>query len=91
MKRKVTLVFHDEDLYTRLKIEAVRRRRTASDIVADAVGEWLENHEDAELLPIIDSARAEWRKKGGRRWSEAEHELEESIRHRERHTPAKHV
>jgi len=91
MKRKVTLVFHDEDLYTRLKIEAVRRRRTASDIVADAVGEWLENHEDAELLPMIDSARDEWRKKGGRPWSEAEHELEESIRHREGRTSAKHV
>ena len=91
MKRKVTLVFHDEDLYTRLKIEAVRRRRTASDIVADAVGEWLENHEDAELLPIIDSARAEWKEKGGRPWSEAEHELGESVRHREGRTPAKHI
>ena len=91
MKRKVTLVFHDEDLYMRLKIEAVRRRRTASDIVADAVGEWLESHEDAELLPVIDSARAEWKKKGGRPWSEAEHELEGSIRHREGHTRAKRV
>jgi hypothetical protein len=91
MKRKVTLVFHDEDVYTRLKIEAIRRRRTASDIVADAVGEWLDNHEDAELLPMIDSARAEWKEKGGRPWSEAEHELEESARRREGHTPAKRV
>jgi len=63
MKRKVTLLLHDEELYTRLKIEAVRRRTTASGIVADAVREWLESRRDAELLPVIDSARAEWEEK----------------------------
>ena len=83
MKRKMTLVFHDEDLYTQLKIEAVKRRTTASDIVADAVREWLESREDTELLPAIDAARTEWKEKGGRPWSEAERELEESISHRE--------
>jgi hypothetical protein len=91
MKRKVTLVFHDEDLYTRLKIEAIRRRITASEIVADAVGEWLESHEDAELLPVIDSARAEWKEKGGRPWSEAEHELDKSFSRREGRARAKRV
>ena len=84
MKRKMTLVFHDEDLYTQLKIEAVRRRTTASDIVADAVREWLESREDAELLPAIEAARTEWEEKGGRPWAEAERELEESVSHRER-------
>ena len=83
MKRKMTLVFHDEDLYTQLKIEAVKRRTTASDIVADAVREWLESREDAELLPMIEAARTEWEEKGGRPWSEAERELEESVSHRE--------
>ncbi len=83
MKRKVTLVFHDEDLYTQLRIEAVRRRTTASNIVAEAVREWLESREDADLLPVIDSARAEWKEKGGRSWSEAERELEEAISPRE--------
>jgi Arc/MetJ-type ribon-helix-helix transcriptional regulator len=83
MKRKMTLVFHDEDLYTQLKIEAVRRRTTASDIVADAVREWLESREDTELLPAIEAARTEWKEKGGRPWSEAERELEESVSHRE--------
>ena len=83
MKRKMTVVFHDEDLYTQLKIEAVKRRSAASDIVADAVREWLESHEDAELLPVIEAARTEWQKKGGRPWSEAERELEKSISHRE--------
>ena len=83
MKRKMTLVFHDEDLYTQLKIEAVKRRTTASDIVADAVREWLESREDAELLPAIEAARTEWEEKGGRPWSEAERDLEESVSHRE--------
>ena len=83
MKRKMTLVFHDEDLYTQLKIEAVKRRTTASDIVADAVREWLESREDAELLPAIEAARTEWEEKGGRPWSEAEREMGESVNHRE--------
>jgi len=83
MKRKMTVVFHDEDLYTQLKIEAVKRRTAASDIVSDAVREWLESREDAELLPAIEAARTEWEGKGGRPWSEAERELEESVSHRE--------
>ena len=91
MKRKMTLVFHDEDLYTQLKIEAVKRRTTASDIVAEAVREWLESHEDAELLPAVEAARKEWEEKGGRPWSEAERELEESVSHREGATEAKRV
>jgi len=91
MKRKMTLVFHDEDLYTQLKIEAVRRRTTASDIVADAVREWLENREDAELVPTIEAARTEWKEKGGRPWPEAEREIEDSIDRREGATEAKRV
>jgi len=91
MKRKVTLVFHDEDLYTQLKIEAIRRRTTASNIVADAVREWLESREDAELLPVIEAARTEWKEKGSRTWSEAEREIEESIDHREGASKAKRV
>jgi len=43
------------------------------------------------LLPVIDSARAEWKEKGGRPWSEAEHELEESISHRQGRAGAKRV
>ena len=91
MKRKMTLVFHDEDLYTQLKIEAVKRRTTASDIVADAVREWLESREDAELVPAIEAARTEWKEKGGRPWSEAEREIEDSIDRREGATEAKRV
>jgi hypothetical protein len=79
MKRKMTLVFNDEDLYMQLKIEAVRRRTTASFIVADAVREWLESREDAALVPVIKEARAEWREKGGRPWGEAKRDLEKTV------------
>ena len=91
MSRKMTVVFHDEELYTYLKVEAARRHMPASEIISDAVSEWLESREDAELLPVIDSARTEWKEKGGRPWSEAERELEESISHRERAAEAKRV
>ncbi len=78
MSRRMTVVFHDEELYTYLKVEAARRHMPASDIIADAVREWLESREDAELLPVIETTRAEWKEKGGRPWSEVEQELEEA-------------
>jgi hypothetical protein len=76
MSRKMTVVFHDEDLYTYLKVEAARRHTAASEIVTDAVRQWLENREDAELLPVIKEARAEWKAKGGRPWIEVEQEMD---------------
>jgi len=87
----MTVVFHDEELYTHLKVEAARRHMPASEIIAEAVSEWLENREDAELLPVIESVRSEWKEKGGRPWSEAERELEETVAQRERTTEAKGV
>jgi len=89
MSRRMTVVFHDEELYTQLKVEAARRHMAASDIIAQAINDWLESREDAELLPVIEAARTEWREKGGRPWSEAERELEESVSHREGATEAK--
>lgn len=91
MKRKMTVVFHDEELYTELKVEAVRRHTAASDIVTDAVREWLESREDAELLPVIEAARTEWKEKGDRPWSKAEREVEVSIDRREGAAEAKRV
>jgi len=79
MSRRMTVVFHDDELYTNLKIEAVRRRKPASDIISEAVHEWLENREDAELLPVISDARTEWKRKGGRSWAEAEKEIAQKI------------
>ena len=91
MSRRMTVVFHDEELYTYLKVEAARRHMPASDIIADAVRQWLESREDAELLPVIETARAEWKEKGGRPWSEVEQELEEAVTQRERAAEAKGV
>ena len=84
MSRKMTVVFHDEELYTLLKVEATRRHMAASEIIADAVREWLECREDAELLPTIEAARTEWKEKCGRPWDEVEHEVEEATSQRER-------
>jgi hypothetical protein len=91
MSRKMTVVFHDEELYTYLKVEAARRHMPASEIMTDAVREWLESREDAELLPVIEAAEAEWKEKGGRPWLEVERELEESISHRDKATEARGV
>jgi len=83
MSIKMTVVFHDE-IYTHiLKLQAARRHMPASEIIADAVTEWLESREDAELLPAIEAARIEWKEKGGRPWSEIVTETEESINHRD--------
>jgi hypothetical protein len=91
MSRKMTVVFHDEDLYTYLKVEAARRHIAASEIIADAVREWLESREDAELLPSIEAARTEWKDKGGRPWSEVEREIQEAVDRREGAAEAKRV
>ena len=91
MSQRMTVVFHDEELYTYLKVEAARRHMPASDIIADAVRQWLESREDAELLPVIETARAEWKEKGGRPWFEVEQELEEAVTQRERAAEAKGV
>jgi Arc/MetJ-type ribon-helix-helix transcriptional regulator len=91
MSRRMTVVFHDEDLYTNLKVEAARRHKPASDIIAEAVREWLESREDAELLPVVEAARAEWQEKGGRPWAEVEGELQEAVSRREREAESRSV
>jgi len=82
MSRRMTVVFHDDDLYTDLKVAAVRRRRTASEIIAEAVTEWLESREDAALLPVVKSARAEYQAKGGRPWPGVRQEVDQSVTRR---------
>jgi len=78
--RRMTVVFHDEELYTALKVEAARRHRPASELVAEAVQEWLERQEDAEWVPLIEEARAEWQERGGRPWEAVEEELKQDLR-----------
>jgi hypothetical protein len=65
MVKRMTVVFDDEDLYTTLKIEAIRRGRAAKDIVSEAVREWLETREDEELQGEIEEARLAWEREGG--------------------------
>ena len=79
MTKRMTVVFHDENLYTSLKVEAAKKHKPASEIVAEAVAEWLERSEDEKLIPVIKAAQAEWEEKGGRSWDEVEKELEEDI------------
>jgi predicted transcriptional regulator len=71
MTKKMTVVFHDEELYTDLKIEAVKCHRSASDIIAEAVQQWLNDRESEELLPLIDEAVKEAEEKGYIPWEEA--------------------
>ncbi len=76
MTKKMTVVFHDEQLYTDLKIEAVRRNRSASDIVSEAVLEWLQTKEDEEFIPMAEAAIADWEQNGGFKLEEVNREIE---------------
>ncbi|MFH1003564.1 MAG: hypothetical protein V1780_05405 [Chloroflexota bacterium] len=84
MTKKMTVVFHDVELYTDLKIEAVKRNRPASDIIAEAVREWLEVKEDEELIPIIEARLAECEEKGTCSWDEVASVVKETITRREK-------
>jgi hypothetical protein len=78
MTKKMTVVFHDEDLYFDLKMEAVRRNRPASEIVSEAVLEWLQAKEDEELVPMAETAIADWEQNGGFKLADVDREIEEA-------------
>lgn len=80
MAKRMTIVFDDEELYKQLRIEAVREGRHAKDIVSEAVREWLERQEDAELLPLIEAAEVESRRDGGIELSEFLRSLEPELK-----------
>jgi hypothetical protein len=84
MPKRMTVVFHDEELYTDLKVEAARRHTPASEIVSAAVREWLEQKEDAELLPLAEKALAEYRANGGIPWGQVKAEID-TIRQEPKH------
>lgn len=63
--KKMTVVFDDDALYTSVKVEAARRNQPVKKLISQALTEWLEAQEDAELLSEIEAARTEWRLKGG--------------------------
>jgi hypothetical protein len=78
MTKKMTVVFHDEELYTELKMEAVRRNRPASEIVCEAVLAWLQTKEDEELIPLAEAAIADWEQNGGFKLEDVNREIEET-------------
>lgn len=84
MSRKMTVVFHNEELYTDLKVEAARRHMAASDIVAEAVQLWLDEKESEELAPFIEEARRDYEAGRTRPWEEVEKELDEALAKREK-------
>jgi hypothetical protein len=84
MSRKMTVVFHDEELYTSLKVEAARLHIAASEIIAEAVRDWMDAREDEELLPVIEARLEEYKEKGAKTWHEVEREAEEAIEKRDK-------
>jgi hypothetical protein len=78
MTKKMTVVFHDEELYLELKMEAVRRNRPASEIVSEAVLEWLQTKEDEELVPLAETAIADWEQNGGFKLEDVDREIKET-------------
>jgi len=70
MSKRMTVVFKDENIYTHLKVEAAKRGINASDIVSEAVVEWIESKEDLELAPLIKNSQDEIEVSGTKSWEE---------------------
>ncbi len=71
----MTVIFKDENIYTHLKVEAAKRDINASDIVSEAVVEWIESREDIELAPLIKGSQKEVRKSGTKSWDKLKKEF----------------
>lgn len=91
MSKRMTVIFEDDALYTALKVEAAREGRHAKDIVAEAVGEWLEAREDEELRADLEERRTEWKEKGGSSWAAVERDIEGAVRRRRKEAKATSV
>jgi hypothetical protein len=61
---KITLDI-DADLYRAVKVEAARADRSVRDVIADAVGAWLERREDEEDAASASAALEEYERDGG--------------------------
>ena len=75
MSKRMTVVFKDENIYTHLKVEAAKRGINASDIVSEAVVEWIESKEDLELAPLIKNSQNEIEASGTKSWEELKRNL----------------
>ncbi len=63
MTKRLTFVLPDDDLYLWLKAESIKRQRSSSSIMTEALIEWLENHDNPELLSAVKALRSRWKKK----------------------------
>jgi hypothetical protein len=81
MAKQLTVVVDDE-LYAAVTAEAARLNRPLKDVVAEALREWLEALEDAELIPLVEESRADWEKHGGIEASEFFRQLDEEAQSR---------
>ncbi len=75
MSKRMTVVFKDDNTYTHLKVEAAKRNMNASDIISEAVVEWIESQEDLELAPLIKNSREEAKSSGAKSWNEVKKNL----------------
>jgi hypothetical protein len=75
MSKRMTVVFKDENTYTHLKVEAAKRNINASDIVSEAVVEWIDSREDMELSPLIKNSQEEVKSGGTKSWEELKRNL----------------
>lgn len=66
MAKRMTVVFEDERLYAALRAEAARKGRPATDVVVQAIREWLDAKADDPLRADLEAARQEWERDGGR-------------------------
>jgi hypothetical protein len=74
--KRLTIVLDDDELYAAVTAEATRLHRPLKDVVAEALREWLEALEDAELIPLVEESRADWEKHGGIEASELFRQLD---------------
>ena len=69
MSKRMTIVFKDENIYRHLKVEAAKRDINASEIVSEAIVEWIESREDIKLAPLIKESQKEAKKNGTKAWT----------------------
>ncbi len=79
--KKITVILEDEQLYTALKVHAAKRNRRIKDIVAEALGDWIQFQEDAEDAAFAKEALAE----AGENipWEQVKQEMRLSLKARE--------
>ena len=74
---KLTIVLDDRDLCHAIKAAAIERDQPVRAIVAQALREWLERHEELEDLRAIEEAIKETGDDPGVPWEEMKRQMRE--------------